>query len=59
MLASLTDEPIVKFAIIFVKIYLEEIQSLAAAGNGYSGGDFCSGLMFGMHGSRLLFGILK
>ena len=32
---------------------------MIAAGDGYAGGDFCSGLMFGMHGSRLLFGILR
>ena len=38
---------------------VKSIINLVAATDGYSGSEFCSGLLFGMHGSNMLLNIAK
>ena len=38
---------------------VNSIISLVATTDGYSGSEFCSGLLFGIHGSNMLLNIAK
>ena len=37
-----------------VELFISSIMKLSASATGYTGSEYCSGLMFGMHGSHLL-----
>ena len=37
-----------------VEMFISSIMKLSASVSGYSGSTYCSGLMFGMHGSHML-----
>ena len=42
-----------------IEVFIEAIVNLQAAVTGYPGSDFCSGLLFGVHGSRVLLDVGK
>ena len=40
-------------------MYIDTLMTLEATQVGYSGSDFCSGMLFGIHGSRLIIAMGK
>lgn len=42
-----------------LEIFFEEVMAFQTLAHDYKGSDFCSGLLFGIHGSRMVIGIGK
>ena len=42
-----------------VEVLVPSMADLSATVNGYTGSEYCSGMMFGMHGSSLLIRVAK
>ena len=59
MMVSLAKDPTLDATMDLVSLFMDEITALQAASNNYSGSDFCSGVVYGIHGSRLIIEIGK
>ena len=59
MMVSLAKDATLDATMDLVSLFIDEIQALQAASNNYSGSDFCSGVVYGIHGSRLIIEIGK
>ena len=58
LLGMLNDENI-KQTFSTVQVLVNSIISLVATVDGYEGSEFCSGLLFGIHGSNMLLNVAK
>ena len=54
MMGGLLHDPNVEKLISTVEVFINSLGSLMAVFNNYDGGDFCSGLIFGMNGAQML-----
>ena len=51
MMSGLLHDPNVDKLVNTVEVFINSLGSLMAVFDGYEGGDFCSGLIFGMNGA--------
>ena len=59
MLLGLLKDDTIKQTFATVQVVVSSIINLVAATDGYAGSEFCSGLLFGIHGSNMLLNIAK
>ena len=59
MLLGLLKDDTIKQTFATVQVVVSSIINLVAATDGYAGSEFCSGLLFGIHGSNMLLNVAK
>merc|ERR1711971_556123 len=59
MLLSFVGNEIISSFLQVIEFALQNMVTLGALANDYTGSSYCSGLLFGVHGTRLLVGIAK
>jgi len=59
MMAAMVPDKSIQKAISTIEVFLNDIQSLLSVFDGYSGGDFCQGMIFGMTGADMLTNIAQ
>jgi hypothetical protein len=60
LVGKMSKDKVVKTSIQIVEIFVRDIENLLAVfDDSYKGGDYCSGIIFGMSGADLLINISK
>ena len=54
MMSGMLADKNIEQAIQTIEVFINSLASLMAVFDGYDGGDFCSGLIFGMNGAGML-----
>ena len=54
MMSGLLHDANIDKLVTTVELFINSLGSLMAVFDGYEGGDFCSGLIFGMNGAQML-----
>jgi len=59
MVGALAKDKNVEHMITTVEVFVSSLSQLLSVFNGYDGGEFCSGVIFGHHGATMLTNIAK
>ena len=54
MLIGVMNDEVLNAFLDLMQIFIDEIQILQATSVSYSGSDFCAGVLYGIHGSRMV-----
>ena len=59
MMIKMANNPQISEIWDYIQLFIDEVASFEAILDNYSGSDFCQGIQFGIHGSRLIIGAGK
>ena len=59
MAVKLLKKPIFEQVVEAIQGFLEEVMFLQALFSNYKGTEFCGGILFGIHGSKLMMGLVR
>jgi len=59
MVGALAKDKNIEHMISTVEVFVGSLSQLLSVFNGYDGGEFCSGVIFGHHGAMMLTNIAK
>ena len=54
LMTQMIKDPKIEQMVATIEVFVNSVSSLLSVFSGYGGGDFCAGLIFGVHGSKML-----